>query len=174
MERFSFEVGRRLEKDPPQNTDVRYFKPSTVYNYMDLSGHNQRKADSRGHAEQRKFVKRLYEKLPFVIDLHDTPPYASSAGGAFLGSTKYILFHPHVNSKLSHVVEKFVNTHPVHKIMIGPAPRSVLAFYRELTVESFPSKLTKNGDFETMTVEEEVGFVRELVEFFKKNYSSGT
>lgn len=137
------------------------FTPSAIKpGYDDLSASQKENATRKGLKELREYVIAKYRELPFIIDLHDTPPYVS------VGEW-YILLYPGPNSKLRNKLEHFrKKTVPQEKINISGMP-TYYPSYNSLTVESWPVHY-KDGKFETLRIEDEEKLVRKLVDFLQK------
>ena len=170
-ENFSATVGRRLERNPPENTLVKYFRPSTITDdHMDLSRRDKERASRAGGKELSTFARELYGgKLPTVVDLHDFPLYNHNNGSLLQEFDTYWIIYPGVNKKLERILENFRNSHE-QKAKIALAPVFRTGGNNELAFEFFPVKIRADGSFDTMKVEDAEKMVREVISYHQRNY----
>lgn len=167
FERFSVEVGKRLEMDKPNYTDLMEFTPSSIdYRYLQLSRKERVKRNHLGYKELRNHIMQLYGEMPFTIVLHDYPLYASHVGEELRES--YHLSYPIFNFKLQKTLNRFRKTHSLtNKIEISYHEMQSSPSYHSLTIEFYPVRMIKNGRFDFLTVNEAQYFVNNVVHFLK-------
>lgn len=163
-ERFSFEIGRILQNDSPQNTDVIIFRPSCIYpDYLELSWKERVELTYLGNKELRKYALERYGQLPFIINLHDYPLYAWHNGEEL--ELKYELTYPAFNLKLG---KKLQQCFDEREIRVRNSEMQVYPGYHALNMEFYPIRFRpEKKTFEILTSEEAVDFVRKVVDFLR-------
>lgn len=166
-EEFSEAVGKRLEKNPPKNSDVIYYRPSSITSDHRLLSYKEMIKESyKGAKELRQYANEKYNESPFIIELHDTPYYQSFSDDI---SLKYGLMYPRLNTKLRNTFEEFERQKNYEKIITVSGEMQRLSGYYSTIIEFWPNHFnTKTDKFHNMNVEEAELFTRDVIEYIQK------
>lgn len=157
-----------MKKNPPGNVDVDYFRPKSIpHDYMILGTTKADKRNHLGKAELRQYAIDKYGKLPFIIELHDTPLY-----GTFFEDNPNVLYgfvYPNLNTKLGKIIQEYEKHSNNGKIFWTANPLKNRPSYHSTTIDFFPTHFnTRTGSFYTLTVKKAENFSRSFIEYLKK------
>lgn len=167
-EDFSAAVGEALGKNPPSNTDIVYFRPKSItHDFRELSFAEGIERSYKGAKELRQYALKKYEKLPFIIELHDTPLYQTFFEKN--PNVLYGLFYPKLNTKLGKVVGEFEKYNKNNRIVSIGDEMERSPGYHSATIEFWPTHFDKEkGSFYTLNIKEAENFSRRFMEYLKK------
>lgn len=121
----------------------------------------------KGAKELRQYALEKYGKLPFIIELHDTPDYQTFYENG--PHVLYGLFYPRLNVKLGKVTEEFKKYTKNNQLVSIAEDMERPPGYHSAGIEFWPTHFNaKTGDFYTLSVREAENFSRSVIEYFKK------
>lgn len=127
-------------------------------------------ADKRNYAgrnELRHYALEKYGKLPFIIELHDTPLYSTFYQNN--PNVLYGLIYPNLNNKLGKIIAEFEKYSKNKQVFLAAHEIKGAPGYHSATIEFFPTHFNaKTGSFYTLDVKDAESFSRNVIEYFKK------
>lgn len=177
-ELYSLEVGRSIEKEPPQGVETLYYNPKQIgkgLEYWKLSDQNQRLATVRARREARRYLRKNYPAY-FVIDLHDTPmPWDDERGigrGFERGYPQFMLDFPDWNTRLGSIIHGYRRRKVNDGMRVyakGDWPGDQLG-YHSSGIEFFPMLLKRDREFLFLSKTEGVAFVKDFIREIRAKY----
>lgn len=131
---------------------------------MSLGAIEGDKRNYMGRKELRQYALEKYGKLPFIIELHDTPLYDT-----FFESKPNVLYglvYPNLNTKLGKIIEEYSKNR--HVFWTASPSKNNLGYY-SATIDFIPTHFNeKTGSFYTLNVKDAEKFSRNFIEYLKK------
>ena len=129
-----------------------------------MSWYERAKKNYAGYKELRKYVLKSYKDLPFIIDLHDYPLYASHSGEKL--EKKYEIMYPLFNTKLGKLLNEYKKTK--RDVSVRHAEMQIFPGYHSAGIEFYPVRLNGNK-FDVLSPENGKKFVTSLTKYLQKN-----
>lgn len=156
-------IGENLSEMYLPNVEIIRFRPCCMpKNIHWLTEEEQIKIELKGRKELKDHIKRKYERVGFVLDLHEYPMLVKDCA-------MYHLFFPAWNLELERILKQFATFYEKGNVLVvGHHPWGFLT-YHSATVE-FYSKVVRKGRLRTLTEHEGVKFTLNLIDYLIKNY----
>jgi hypothetical protein len=170
FETYAVEVGKNLKELNLPGIEVISFTPKSIgEDFLEQNDDERIRRNWQGESELRRYVKEIYEKPHFFIDLH-CYPFVSDM------PAQYAIHYPAWNFRLEKVVKEFIKNYKKVELPDGlwcfpTSPRDFVGNHSS-SIEFVPEVRTREGKLYSLSKKQGVEFTLDYINWVRDHYLS--